>query len=175
MSYRAKTISKLLTEGSSRRDYIKAKLTQVIASQIRALRLREDWTQTRFGEEAEMKQARVSAMESPGEVNFTLETLIRIAAAFKVGLWVQFVSHSELIHLENSYSQDKFRPVRLPNDRLFLEPSLESETLIPDYDYSTGIDAGVEMAKSIVDIEKNISHYSMSWEPQKGAMYGSGL
>ena len=44
-----------------------------------------DWTQEKLGNEADMKQARISAMEKPGEVAFTLETLIRLAFAFRVG------------------------------------------------------------------------------------------
>jgi transcriptional regulator with XRE-family HTH domain len=178
MSYRVKTISKLLAEGASRRDYIKAKLAQAIPSQIRALRLREEWTQKRLGDEAEMKQARISAMESPGEVNFTLETLTRIAAALKVALWVEFISYSELVRRESSYSQDTFNPVRLPEDRGFLEPSVSSGTLIPEYDYSsqryeTGPDVGVEMATSNFDTKMDASPYSMNGEMQMGAMYGA--
>ena len=74
MSSRSQIISKLLTERSSCEFYIRAKLNQLIPSQIKALRLSEDWTQEKLGNEADMKQARISAMEKPGEVAFTLET-----------------------------------------------------------------------------------------------------
>jgi transcriptional regulator with XRE-family HTH domain len=173
MSYRAKTISKLLSERSSRRDYVKGKLDQIIPSQIRSLRLREEWTQEQLGEESEMKQARVSAMESPGEVNFSLETLIRIAAAFKVGLWVQFVSYSEMVQKENNYSQDHFKPVRLPEDRFFLEP----RERIADFDYSQGQQeiggGGADMASSASEGEIDVNLYPTNGKMQMGAAYGS--
>jgi transcriptional regulator with XRE-family HTH domain len=121
-------ISKLLGQRLSREGYIRSKLNQVIPSQIRALRLREGWTQDQLGAEAEMKQARISAMESPGEVNFSLKTLIRLAAAFNVGLWVEFVSHSEMLRRENSFSQDHFHPVRLPDDHTFLHPAIATSS-----------------------------------------------
>jgi transcriptional regulator with XRE-family HTH domain len=125
MSSRSKTISKLLAERPSRESYIRSKLAQVIPSQIKALRLREDWTQKELGDEADMKQARISAMESPGEVNFTLQTLIRLAAALNVGLWVEFLSHAEMLRRENQFSQDNFRPTRLVEDVAFLSPATE--------------------------------------------------
>jgi transcriptional regulator with XRE-family HTH domain len=120
-------ISKLLSERPSREAYIRSKLAQVIPSQIKALRLREELTQKELGDEADMKQARISAMESPGEVNFTLQTLIRLAAALNVGLWVEFLSHTEMLRRENQFSQDRFRPVRLKEDRAFLRPAADEK------------------------------------------------
>jgi hypothetical protein len=69
-----------------------------------------------------MKQARISAMEKPGEAAFSLETLIRLAAAFRVGLQVRFVPHSEMLDWENRYSQDDFSPVPIEKDYKFLNP-----------------------------------------------------
>ena len=123
MSSRSQTISKLLTKRSSRESYIRAKLNQLIPSQIKALRLREEWTQAQLGEESEMKQARVSAMEKPGEVAFTLETLIRLASAFRVGLQVRFVPYSKMLKWDNSHSQDTFSATPIEEDREFLTPS----------------------------------------------------
>jgi transcriptional regulator with XRE-family HTH domain len=116
-------ISRLLTDRSSRESYIRAKLNQLVPSQIKALRLREDWTQKKLGESAEMKQARISAMEKPGEVAFTLETLVRLASAFRVGLQVRFVPYSEMLEWDNSYSQDTFSATPIEEDRGFLNPS----------------------------------------------------
>jgi len=69
---------------------------------------------------AGMKQPRVSAMERPGATNFNLETLIRLAAAFKVGLIVRFASHSEMLEWENDFSQDAFDIVTLDRDSEFV-------------------------------------------------------
>ncbi len=50
----------------------------------------------------------------------TLETLSRLAAAFKVGLTVRFVPFSEMIRWENSFNPDAFDMKRLPDDEVFL-------------------------------------------------------
>ena len=122
MSSRSKTISRLLEDQSAREAYLRAKLDQLIPSQIRALRLREEWTQKQLGDGADMKQARVSAIEKPGEVNFSLETLIRLAAVFQVGLQVRFIPFSQMLDWENDFSQDTFAPTRINNDERFLRP-----------------------------------------------------
>jgi transcriptional regulator with XRE-family HTH domain len=122
MSSRSKIISKLLTDNESRESYLRAKLNQIVPSQIRALRLRENWTQGELGDKAHMKQSRVSAIETPGEVSFNLDTLIRLAATFRVALEVQFVSHSDMISWENNYSQDTFKVTPLDKDSKFISP-----------------------------------------------------
>jgi len=52
-----------------------------------------------------LHQSRISMFETPGAANITLDTLTRIAAAFKVGLIVEFVSMGEMLRWENNYSQ----------------------------------------------------------------------
>ena len=69
-----------------------------------------------------MKQPRISAMERPGEIKFSLETLIRMAAAHKVALQVKFVPFSEMLDWENNYRQDNFTVTRLDEDEEFLDP-----------------------------------------------------
>ena len=122
---RLKIISRLQNSGSSRDAYINAKLSVLISSQIRALRLKTkgDQRQLHLANSAGMRQFRISLMETPGKVNFRLSTLTRLAAAFKVGLIVKFVSFSEMLEWDNSYSQDDFSVVRLPDDKKFLLPS----------------------------------------------------
>jgi transcriptional regulator with XRE-family HTH domain len=123
MLSRSQIISKLLTERSSRESYIRTKLNQLIPSQIKALRLCEEWTQEELGVEADMKQARISAMEKPGEVAFTLETLIRLASAFRVGLQVRFVPYTEMLKWDDGFSQDSFAVTPIEEDKEFLNPS----------------------------------------------------
>ncbi len=122
MSDRQKLLSKLISDKEFRADYIRAKLDVLIPSQLRAVRLREDKTQSELAQLAEMKQARVSAMETPGRVNFSNETLVRMAATLNVGLVVKFVPFSEMLDWENNYSQDTFGPTQLADDSSFLNP-----------------------------------------------------
>ena len=126
MSDRQKILSRLIADRDYRAAYIRAKLDILIPSQLRALRLRLDKTQPELAQMADMKQPRISAMETPGLVNFNRETLVRMAATHNVGLVVKFVPFSEMLAWENSYSQDAFDPTRLPNDIRFLQPTVTS-------------------------------------------------
>lgn len=122
MNERLKKIFKLRESKSYRAAYIRAKLNVLVPSQIRALRLKLFKTQTALAAQAEMKQSRISAMERPGAVQLNLETLIRLASAFKVGLVVKFVPFNEMLRWENRFSQDQFNVLTLDEDLAFLDP-----------------------------------------------------
>lgn len=132
MSARSELMSKLQQDVRLRAGYIRSKLNVLIPSQLRALRLKGNSTQQQLASEADMLQPRISAMERPGEVKFSLETLVRMAAAHKVGLQVKFVPFSEMLQWENGYSQDKFEVVRLDEDKRFLDPSPEIMPLLEE-------------------------------------------
>lgn len=123
MSERSELIFKLRSDAKFRASYIRSKLNLLIPSQLRGLRLKGKLTQKQLADEAEMKQPRISAMERPGEIKFSLETLIRMAAAHGVGLVVKFVSLSEMLRWENQYSQDAFHAIPIAEDDAFLNPS----------------------------------------------------
>lgn len=123
---RSRMINRLIEERDYRAAYVRAKLDVLIPSQLRALRLRRDLTQPTLAEEAGMKQSRISAMETPGRVNFNLETLVRLAATFGVGLMVKFVPFSEMLRWENDYSQDAFNVTEIGDDIEFKTPSAAS-------------------------------------------------
>jgi transcriptional regulator with XRE-family HTH domain len=125
-SKRSKLIDKLRGDRSARESYLRATLNIMVPSQIKALRLQEPWTQKELGIAADMKQARISAAEKPGKVAFSLETLIRLAAAFKVGLQLRFVPLSTMLDWENGYSQDTFNVMKIDDDHSFLKPKTSS-------------------------------------------------
>ncbi len=120
---RSDLISRLVGNAETRRSFLRAKLNVNIPSQIRALRRRREMTQQELADKTGMKQSRVSAIESPGAVNFNLETLVRLAAAFRVALAVQFVPFSEMVDLENEFSQDRFDVTTIDDDAAFIEPA----------------------------------------------------
>jgi len=122
MSDRSQLISRLLRERDFRAAYIRAKLDVLIPSQLRALRLSQDKTQPEVARLSDMKQSRISAIETPGRVNFNLETLVRLAATHSIGLIVKFVPFSEMLEWENEYSQDTFNVTQLSEDIAFLHP-----------------------------------------------------
>ncbi|MFP5227058.1 MAG: helix-turn-helix domain-containing protein [Acidobacteriota bacterium] len=132
MSDKSELISKLSGSVDTRTAYIKSKLGVLVPSQIRALRLRSQMPrQADLAHAAGLHQSRISTFETPGAANMTLETLARLAATFKVGLKVQFVSMSEMLRWESRYSQDTFSVTPLGLDRQFLGHSLDAATSHP--------------------------------------------
>ncbi|MGB6833200.1 MAG: helix-turn-helix transcriptional regulator [Candidatus Acidiferrum sp.] len=126
MSERSETISRLRNKLDARTSYIKAKLGVLVPSKIRALRMKSNMPRQRdLAKAAEMQQSRISMFETPGAANVTLETLARLAAAFKVGLVVDFVPFSEMLRWENSYSQNTFDVTRIDDDAEFIRPEAE--------------------------------------------------
>ena len=128
MSEKSRINFKLLNDKAARQAYIRSKLGVNIASQIRALRRRrKGLTQTELAKEAEMKQSRISAIERPG-TSLNIETLVRLASAFHVGLVVKFVSFSEMLQWENGFSQDRFNVVSVEKDVPFLQGRVNAAT-----------------------------------------------
>ena len=74
-----------------------------------------------------MKQSRISAMETPGKTNFNLETLVSLAATFRVGLVVKFVPFSGMLKWENEFSQDAFTVTQIDDDAQFLHPETSAK------------------------------------------------
>jgi transcriptional regulator with XRE-family HTH domain len=128
---RSKLISRLQENFETRATYVKAKLGMLVPSQIRALRLQSEMPrQSDLARAAKMHQSRISKFETPGAANLTLETLARLAAAFKVGLVVKFVPFSELLSWDNSYSQDTFYVTPIDSDFAFMSPAAVATSLV---------------------------------------------
>jgi len=129
VSERSEVISKLLSDIDARTAYIRAKLGTLVPAQIRAVRLKSDMPrQLDLAKEAQLHQSRISMFETPGAANVTLETLSRLAAAFKVGLVVKFVPFSDMLQWENEFSQDTFNPTKIDNDQAFINPPVVATT-----------------------------------------------
>jgi transcriptional regulator with XRE-family HTH domain len=116
-------ISKLQADFKARAAYINAKVSTLVPSQIRGLRLKSETPrQPDLAAAAHMHQSRISMLETAG-ANPTIATLSEIAAALKVGLKVEFVPFSEMLAWENNFRQDEFEVVTLDRDQLFLNPA----------------------------------------------------
>ena len=110
----------MLRQRPTRESYLRSKLSVLIPSQIRSLRQRRGMKQSDLGVEADMKQARISALERIGEGSFSIETLIRLAAAFRVGLIIRFAPHSEMLDWESRFTPEDFDAISLDQDQRFL-------------------------------------------------------
>jgi len=134
MSERSDWIVKLDQSTDSLSAYVRGKLDVLVPAQIHSLRLNRKIKQKELALATGMKQSRVSAMETPGAVNFNLETLVRVAAGLKVGLKVEFVPLSGMLTWEHTFNPTRFNPAPILEDTHFLNwgptPSLHS---YPDY------------------------------------------
>jgi transcriptional regulator with XRE-family HTH domain len=120
---RSKMISKLINERDTRESYVRSKLSVLLPAQIRSLRLRREMKQAELGSAAKMKQARISVLERIGEASYNIETLIKLASAFRVGLIVKFAPMSEMLNWENGFQPDTFDVVPIEDDMAFVHAS----------------------------------------------------
>ncbi len=91
-------------------------------------------------------------MERPG-TRFNIETLVRLASAFKVGLVVKFVSFGEMLKWENGYSQDTFNPLTIDKDAEFQRHKAPAEPNVLNYTVNSGYCAsGKQVLEEIMNI-----------------------
>jgi len=148
VSERSQLINKLKNSFSSRVAYTRATTSINVASQIKALRRRRKMTQEELSKLVSTGQPRISAMERPGEL-LTVDTLVKLASAFGVGLMVKFVPFSEMLNWENSYRQDSFDATSIEKDTEFLEPkSIKTTYLLSAFDTSLARDTRLTFSTS---------------------------
>lgn len=97
-----------LKDKAYREAYIGSQVFTTIPYQVRALRKRRKLDQKALAAKAGMKQSRISAIENPSGNKLNLETLIRLAVAFDVGLVVRFAPFSELLKIQADFQPDSF-------------------------------------------------------------------
>ena len=103
------SLTRELREKRYRDAYIASQIRVGLPFQIRALRKsRDNMTQAALAEKAEMSQPRISEIESPGERNLNIETLLRLASAFDVALEIRFVPFSGLVDRSESFDPESF-------------------------------------------------------------------
>lgn len=88
-----------LLDKDYRQAFVEENVKTGIAFQTRALRLKKDWSQKELGDRAGKPQNVISRLENPDYGNFTLRTLLDLAAAFDVALLVRFVSFGQLFDM----------------------------------------------------------------------------
>lgn len=68
-----------------------------LALQVRALREKAGWSQPQLGERTGHTQSGISRIEDPNYGKFTIRTLLKLASAFDVALFISFVPYTKLI------------------------------------------------------------------------------
>lgn len=102
-----------------RSHFVSAQVRRLVTTQIRKLRESRNLTQGELGKLAGMKPNAISRLENPDYGDFTVNTLLRIAAAFDVGLIVRFAPFSELIASNEEAKSGRFVPAAFNQEHLF--------------------------------------------------------
>lgn len=99
---------KQLHNKTYRKTYMKSYASMHVPFQIRALRRAREWTRDDLAERTGLSRQRIADLEEAGAAPRTLNTLYKIAAAFDVGLLVEFVPFSKLLSREETFKPTSF-------------------------------------------------------------------
>jgi transcriptional regulator with XRE-family HTH domain len=97
-----------LGDKAYRDAYVASQISMGLPFQIRALRRSRNWTQAQLAEAAGMSQPRIAEIERAGRRRFNLDTLLRIASAFDIGLEVGFAPFSAVVDRAEHFDPDAF-------------------------------------------------------------------
>lgn len=116
-----------LSEKEARDAYVAEQVRIRIAQLIKVLREHPDrnWTQTELGNRADKKQNVISRLENPDGPQPSVQTLLEIAAAFDLPLWIDMPQWDEWLEITKNFpdsntKRDGFNPWRLKNKSLHL-------------------------------------------------------
>jgi transcriptional regulator with XRE-family HTH domain len=114
--------------------------------QIHALREQFGWTQGQLAERAKTTQTVISRLEDPNYGNLSLNSLLKLASAFDIGLLVKFVPFSRLLNEFKDLSPQALfaKPFieELPNLEAWAKESTTEESTVfkqgPSYATASG-------------------------------------
>jgi transcriptional regulator with XRE-family HTH domain len=176
MSVISKRFADELGEKEMREAYLSAQIRTKLTSQIRTIRSQRGWSQGDFARELGKPQSNVSQrLENREYGQFTLSTLLEIAAAFDVGLVVEFVPYEDFLRRTQDLSATRLQVSAF--SRSALEPLCQDVSLPIDvsatvsYANATGAStqliAGFEIAQSagsIIILSGDINQIAMPFD-----------
>lgn len=99
-----------------------------ISSQIRVLREQRELSQAALGRKAKMAQERISILEDPNaETKPTLNTLLRVASAYDVGLDVRFVPFSTVLDRSTKTDSSELEVPSFDEEKSDIKAALQRE------------------------------------------------
>jgi transcriptional regulator with XRE-family HTH domain len=98
-----------LDDKEFRNEFVADQVRAHVALLIRALREQEgrEWTQTELGARAGMPQNVISRLEDPDYGKFSLQTALKIAAAYDLPLWIDMPEWEDWFRLIGNLPNDK--------------------------------------------------------------------
>lgn len=127
-----------LSQKNYRDNYMDETVRTWLARQIRTLREERGWSQHDLADIAGLKQSAVSRLEDPDYGRFSLSTLLKLRAAFDVGLEVKFVEYGAAVARSRDVSRNSLRVC-----------SYHAEQMHPQV-------AGAEMSNAQIQIEYSV-------------------
>jgi len=121
MSPWAEQLKKLFKDKEYRHGYVDDFLNTSIATQIKVLRERRDWSQEELADKAGMKQPTISRIENVNYSSWSINTLRKIAEAFDLTLQVTFESFGTRLEEISRFSRKALEKHSFEEDPVFKE------------------------------------------------------
>src|SRR5262245_49349066 len=112
-----------LTSKTYRDQFIFSQFNRFIPLQITSIRKKAGWSQEDLATASGLTQGVISRAEDPNYGNLTVNTILRIAAGFKMGFKGEFVPLSELVEWTENLTEESVRWVPLEQDNLTIVPA----------------------------------------------------
>lgn len=129
---REQRLLKRLQKKTYRHAYVSEHVRRGMAHQIKALR--EDpsrgWNQGELSKRLGKPQSVVSRMEDPSYGKLTVQTLLEVAEAFDVALWVRFVSFPKFLILTEDLSTASMRVESFDDSTFGAPPSVSDNAAV---------------------------------------------
>lgn len=118
-----------LSNHEYRQQFVEEEINVGLALQIKAIRDKQELTQTELAKKMGVRQPLISQWEDPDyEGKFTLSSLKDLAKVFDVALLVKFVPFSKLVEWTTNITKDSIAPPKYKEDNLF--PISAADTVI---------------------------------------------
>jgi transcriptional regulator with XRE-family HTH domain len=110
--------------------FLEENIRNRLAFQVRALREKQGWSQPDLGKRTHKAQSVISRIEDPSYGRFTIRTLLDLASAFDVALFISFVPYTKLISETNDVSPEALAVASYKEEKAAMKESSASSFFI---------------------------------------------